>query len=111
MILDITNSLREFSWQPLMMGLIFYGISIVCLHCALYKIHMRKLFAHGKNSAHGKIKSRRKKKETPKEERKGIILSRKERNSFVKVTCTGRAPCWCPDFEQRSHHQTKTCHI
>ena len=31
-------------------------------------------------------------------ERKGTTLSSKEKNSFVKTTCTSGASCWCLDF-------------
>ena len=51
---------------------------------------------------------KRKKKNRPQEERKGTILSRKEKKSFVKVT--EGTPRWRPDFEQRSRRQTKICH-
>ena len=97
-----------------MLGLDFHLISIYCLHHALYKIHTWKLFVYGKIFARGKIKIGRKslgKKEKinrPQEERKGTILSRKEKKSFVKVT--GGTPRWRPDFEQRSRRQTKICH-
>ena len=45
-------------------------------------------------------------KKIAKEERKSIILSRKEKKSLVKATGTGGAPRWCPDFEQRSRRKT-----
>ena len=97
-----------------MLGLDFHLISINCLHHALYKIHTWKLFVYGKIFARGKIKIGRKslgkkeKKNRPQEERKGTILSRKEKKSFVKVT--EGTPRWRPDFEQRSRRQTKICH-
>ena len=47
----------------------------------------------------GKKGKKNRKKNRPKEERKGSILSRKEKTSFVKATGTGGAPL-CPDFEQ-----------
>ena len=47
----------------------------------------------------GKKEKRIEKKNRPKEERKGSILSRKEKTFFVKATGTGGAPR-CPDFEQ-----------
>ena len=47
-------------------------------------------------------KQQQQKKEQAKEERKSTILLRKEKNFYVKATDTVRAPCWCPDFEQRS---------
>ena len=50
-----------------------------------------------------------KKKNRSKEERKSTILSRKEKNSFVKATSAGWAPRWRPDFKQRSRRQTKMC--
>ena len=70
-----------------------------------------------KNLSHGKIKNwkkspwkRKKKKNRSKEERKSTILSRKEKNSFVKATSAGWAPRWRSDFKQRSRRQTKMCH-
>ena len=68
-------------------------ICIFCLHHALHKIHMWKLFAYGKIFAHGEIKIGRKSgKKIAKEERKSIILSRKEKKSLVKAIGTGGAP-------------------
>ena len=94
----------------------------ICLHHALYKIHTWNLFAYEEIFAHEKIKSSRKslvkkkkrkkkKKKTGPKKKESTILSRKEENSFVKVTGTGGASCWHPDFEQRSCRQNKTCHI
>ena len=70
----------EFSWQPLLTGLVFSVFSIFCLHCALYKIHTQKLFAHEqvvylqKNQKQKKVFGKRKKKKEnrSKEERKRI---------------------------------------
>ena len=54
---------------------------------------MWKLFAYGKIFAHGEIKIGRKSgKKIAKEERKSIILSRKEKKSLVKAIGTGGAP-------------------
>ena len=81
--------------EPLMVGLDFHVISIFFLHRTLYKIHTWKLFVYEKIFGHGKIKSGRKswvkkrEKNRRKEERKSTILSRKEKNSFVKATGTG----------------------
>ena len=66
-------------------------------------MYMWKLFAYKKIFAHGKIKrkevhGKKEKKNMSREERKSTILSRNEKNSFVKATGTGRAPCWCPDW-------------
>ena len=52
---------------------------------------------------------KKEKKNRSKEERKSTILSRKEKNSFVKATSAGWAPRWRPDFKQRSRRQTKMC--
>ena len=61
----------------------------------------------------------KKKKKGLKEERKSTNLSKKreyqsvkkrKRTSLVKATGTGGAPCWRPDFEQRSRRQTKIYH-
>ena len=65
-------------------------------------MYMWKLFAYKKIFARGKIKRKevhgnKEKKTMSREERKSTILSRNEKNSFVKATGTGRAPCWCPD--------------
>ena len=113
----MAESPRGTSRQPLTLGLVFPVISIFCLHRTVNKIHTWKLFTCGKIFALGKIKSRRnslvkkkEKKNMPEEERKSTILSRKEKNSFVKATSTGVAPRWRPDFEQRSHRQIKICH-
>ena len=66
-----------------------------------------------------KKKNKKKKKTGLKEERKSTNLSKKreylsvkkrKRTSLVKVTGTGGAPCWRPDFEQRSRRQTKIYH-
>ena len=54
------NLLGEFSRQPLILGLVFHVISIVCLRRTLNKIHNAKFFAHGKTFTHRKIKSGRK---------------------------------------------------
>ena len=78
-----------------MVGLDFHVISIFFLHRTFYKIHTWKLFVYEKIFGHGKIKSGRKssvkkrEKNRRKEERKSTILSRKEKNSFVKATGTG----------------------
>ena len=72
-----------------MVGLDFHVISIFFLHRTLYKIHMWKLFVYEKIFGHGKIKSGRKSSVKEEEERKSTILSRKEKNSFVKATGTG----------------------
>ena len=96
-----------------MLRLNFHVISIFCLlrlHRALYKIHMWKLFDYGKIKNWKKVLGKeRKKKNRSKEERKSTILSRKEKNSFVKATSAGWAPRWRPDFKQRSRRQTKMC--
>ena len=76
-----------------MLRLNFHVISIFCLlrlHRALYKIHMWKLFDYGKIKNWKKVLGKeRKKKNRSKEERKSTILSRKEKNSFVKATSAG----------------------
>ena len=95
-----------------MLRLNFHVISIFCLlrlHRALYKIHMWKLFDYGKIKNWKKVLGKERKKNRSKEERKSTILSRKEKNSFVKATSAGWAPRWRPDFKQRSRRQTKMC--
>ena len=52
-------------------------------------------------------KKKKEKKNKPKEKRKVTILSRKEKYPFVEAT---GALSWRPDFEQRSHCQTKIFH-
>ena len=65
------------------------------------------------------VGEKKKKKKGLKEERKSTNLSKKreyqsvkkrKRTSLVKATGTGGAPCWRPDFEQRSRRQTKIYH-
>ena len=95
-----------------MLRLNFHVISIFCLlrlHRALYKIHMWKLFDYGNIKNWKKVLGKERKKNRSKEERKSTILSRKEKNSFVKATSAGWAPRWRPDFKQRSRRQTKMC--
>ena len=95
-----------------MLRLNFHVISIFCLlrlHRALYKIHMWKLFDYGKIKNWKKVLGKERKKNRSKEERKSTILSRKEKNSFVKATSAGWAPRWRSDFKQRSRRQTKMC--
>ena len=67
----------------------------------------------------GEKKKKKEKKKGLKEERKSTNLSKKreyqsvkkrKRTSLVKATGTGGAPCWRPDFEQRSRRQTKIYH-
>ena len=65
------------------------------------------------------VEKKKKKKKGFKEERKSTNLSKKrdyqsvskrKRTSLVKAIGTGGAPCWRPDFEQRSRRQTKIYH-
>ena len=71
----MANLLWEFSRQPLILGLVFYVISIVCLRRALDKIHNAKFFAHGKTFTHRKIKSGRNSFGEKKEEKKELYAS------------------------------------
>ena len=107
---------------PLILGLLFHVICIFCSHPALVKIHTWKLFACGKIFAHGNIKSRRKflvkkklKNNNNNNNNKQALRGKKEYHSFkrrrrnsVKATAAGEAPRWLPEFEQRSHVQTKS---
>ena len=94
----------------------FHIFFISSTSCTLQNSHVEALWLW-KNLSHGKIKNwkkvlgkEKKKKNRSKEERKSTILSRKEKNSFVKATSAGWAPRWRPDFKQRSRRQTKMCH-
>ena len=75
----------EFLAATAHLELVFQVICIFCLHRALRKIHTWKLFAL--NLVYGEIKNRKKKslgkekeKNSPKEDRNIIILSRKQEN-------------------------------
>ena len=67
----MANLLGEFLRQPLILGLVFHVISIVCLRRTLDKIHNAKFFAHGKTFTHRKIKSGR----------KSLVKKKRKRNS------------------------------
>ena len=86
MISDLRESLRGVSRQPpiMMLGLVFYVISIFYLHRALDKIHIKG----------GRKSSVKKKRPLKKERKKKEYHSVQKRNSFVKATDTVGAPYW-----------------
>ena len=100
MISDLRESLRGVSRQPpiMMLGLVFYVISIFYLHRALDKIHtwssllMEKSLLR-KNQRWKKVLGK-KKRPLKKERKKKEYHSVQKRNSFVKATDTVGAPYW-----------------
>lgn len=81
----------------------------IFLHCTLYKTHTWKLFAYGKIYALGKIKSKRKSLVINKTRKKNKTKQAQIRQNEYHSGTSG-APWWRPDFEQRTHRQTKICH-
>ena len=86
-----------------------YFVYIALQNSLVEALCLWQIFEHGevKSGRKSFAKKKKEKKNKPKEERKVTILSRKEKYPFVKAT---GALSWRPDFEQRSHCQTKIFH-
>ena len=71
-----------------MLGLDFHLISIYCLHHALYKIHMWKLFVYGKIFAREKSEEspweKKRKKTGPKKKERVPFCQEKKKNPLLK---------------------------
>ena len=101
----------EFSWKPLLTGLVFLCFFQYFVYIAHFtKFTRRSSLLMNKLFTCRKIRSRRK--SLVKEKKKGKqVQRRKKENSFCEATSIGRAPRWRPDLDKEvaSNHNFESC--